>query len=186
MCRTRFVSAEQDQFDVQRVLAGDPQAFEGIVRRWQKPLVNLAYRFCRDRARAEEMAQESFLRAFRNLKQWRGDSAFSTWLFALATNVYRNELKRVPVFPLLEAEVASTADVTAESQERRTAEAVRSAVLSLPEKYRSGLLLFYFHGMDVSQAASSLQIPEGTLKARLARGREMLRSKLAKMKGRYA
>ena len=68
--------AADDQQDAARVLAGDAGAFEGIVRRWQSPLINLAYRFCRDRGRAEEMAQEAFLRAFRNLASWRQESAF--------------------------------------------------------------------------------------------------------------
>ena len=90
------VSASEDQADAERVLAGDVSAFEGIVRRWQAPLVNLAYRFCRDRGRAEEMAQEAFLRAYRGLRQWRRDAAFSTWLFAVATNLYRSELRRIP------------------------------------------------------------------------------------------
>src|SRR5262245_64604012 len=90
------MSAEEDAADVARVLAGDLSAFEPIVRRWQKPLVNLAYRFCRDRARAEDMAQDAFLRAYRNLGSWRGEAAFSTWLFALATNVYRSEIRRLP------------------------------------------------------------------------------------------
>src|ERR1039457_1424923 len=90
------VSALDDQAAVARVLAGDISAFEGIVRRWQGPLINLAYRFCRDRGRAEEMAQEVFLRAYRALAQWRTDAIFSTWLFALATNLYRSELRRIP------------------------------------------------------------------------------------------
>src|SRR5277367_1492605 len=90
------VSANDDQSDVEKVLAGNISAFEGIVRRWQNPLVNLAYRFCHDRGRAEEMAQEAFLRAYRSLGQWRKDAVFSTWLFALATNLYRSELRRIP------------------------------------------------------------------------------------------
>ena len=81
---------------MERVLAGDVDAFELIVHRWQGPLINLAYRFCRDRGRAEDMAQEAFLRAYRALGQWRKDAAFSTWLFALATNLYRSEIKRIP------------------------------------------------------------------------------------------
>jgi len=81
------LSASDDQADVEKVLAGQIAAFEHIVRRWQSPLVNLAYRFCRDRDRAEEMAQEAFLRAYRALGRWRKDATFSTWLFALATNV---------------------------------------------------------------------------------------------------
>jgi hypothetical protein len=61
------VTASEDEAAVQQVLAGDTSAFEGLVRRWQGPLVNLAYRFCHDRGRAEEMAQEAFLRAYRSL-----------------------------------------------------------------------------------------------------------------------
>ena len=91
------MSASEDEVDAERVLAGDVSAFEGIVRRWQGPLVNLAYRFCRDRVRAEDMAQEAFLRVYRGLRQWRKDAAFSTWLFAVATNLYRSELRRLPV-----------------------------------------------------------------------------------------
>jgi RNA polymerase sigma-70 factor (ECF subfamily) len=90
------VSASEDEADVEKVLAGEVSAFESIVRRWQGPLVNLAYRFCRDRSRAEEMAQDAFLRAYRGLGQWRKDAAFSTWLFAVATNLYRSQLRRIP------------------------------------------------------------------------------------------
>jgi RNA polymerase sigma-70 factor (ECF subfamily) len=68
--------ADGDRADVDRVLAGDASAFEGIVRRWQGPLVNLAYRFCGDRGRAEDMAQEAFLRAFRGLAGWRREALF--------------------------------------------------------------------------------------------------------------
>ena len=77
------MSAIEDEADVQKVLAGEVSAFEGIVKRWQGPLVNLAYRFCRDRGRAEEMAQEAFLRCYRALGKWRRDSTFSTWLFCI-------------------------------------------------------------------------------------------------------
>ena len=90
------MSALDDQAAVERVLAGDISAFEELVHRWQAPLINLAYRFCHDRGRAEEMAQEAFLRAYRGLAQWRKDAAFSTSLFALATNFYRSELRRLP------------------------------------------------------------------------------------------
>jgi hypothetical protein len=99
------VSAAEDQAAVDRVLAGDISAFEELVRRWQKPLVNLAYRFCRDRGRAEDMTQEAFLRAYRSLGKWRRESTFSTWLFALATKLYCSELRRIPSrsVPLTEA-----------------------------------------------------------------------------------
>ncbi len=69
------MSAAEDQAAVEKVLDGDTSSFEDSVRRWQGPLVNLAYRFCRDRGRAEEMAQEAFLRAYRSLAQWRREAA---------------------------------------------------------------------------------------------------------------
>src|SRR5687767_12295913 len=93
-----------DRADVRRVLAGDVDAFEGIVERWQRPLVNLAYRFCRNESQAEEMAQDAFLRAFRFLHQWRQDAAFSTWLFSIALNVYRSRMRRLRLeVPLADA-----------------------------------------------------------------------------------
>ncbi|MFI5102135.1 MAG: RNA polymerase sigma factor [Terriglobales bacterium] len=180
------MSASDDQTDVERTLAGDLSAFEGIVRRWQGPLINLAYRFCRDRGRAEEMAQEAFLRAYRGLSQWRKDAVFSTWLFALATNLYRSELRRLParIFSVSLDDITEPADARAsdgglEDYDRDLA--VRRAVAALPAKYREALILFYFHDMDVATAARSLGLPEGTVKARLFRGREFLRSKLLQL-----
>ena len=178
------MNASNDQSDVERVLAGDISAFEGIVRRWQGPLINLAYRFCHDRGRSEEMAQEAFLRSYRALSQWRKDSVFSTWLFALATNLYRSELRRIPARNVALDDVAEPTDPRAsdgglEDYDRDLA--VRRAVATLPSKYREALILFYFHEMDVPAAARSLGLPEGTIKARLFRGREMLRGKLPQM-----
>ena len=140
------ISAGEDLADVDRVLAGDLRAFEGIVRRWQGPLINLAWRYCRDRGRAEEMAQEAFVRAWRGLARWRRESSFSTWLFALAANVYRSELKRFPVetFPLEAApEPSGPASQQSEGEERRM-EAVRHAVLALPLRYREPVVCFIF------------------------------------------
>jgi RNA polymerase sigma-70 factor (ECF subfamily) len=114
------VSANDDQADVERVLAGDISAFEGIVRRWQGPLINLAYRFCRDRGRAEEMAQEAFLRAYRALAQWRKDAVFSTWLFALATNLYRSELRRIPALTVSLDDIAEPPDARASDEALKT------------------------------------------------------------------
>lgn len=175
------MSASDDQSDVDRVLAGDIAAFEGIVRRWQGPLINLAYRFCHDRGRAEEMAQEAFLRVYRALGQWRKDAVFSTWLFALATNLYRSELRRIPARTVSLEDIAEPPDPRASDgglEDHARDLAVRRAVGSLPAKYREALILFYFHDMDVTTAARSLGLPEGTIKARLSRGREILRRKL--------
>jgi RNA polymerase sigma-70 factor (ECF subfamily) len=173
--------AVDDREDAARVLAGDTQAFEGIVRRWQSPLINLAYRFCRDRGRAEEMAQEAFLRAYRNLSNWRQESAFSTWLFALATNLYCSELRRIPPISLPFDEIHEPTDPRAIDgglEERNQSSAIHHAVQSLPPKYREALTLYYFHEKDVPSTARSLKLPQGTVKAHLFRARNLLREKL--------
>jgi RNA polymerase sigma-70 factor (ECF subfamily) len=180
------VSAAEDQADVEQVQAGDLSAFERIVRRWQGPLVNLAYRFCRDRGRAEEMAQEAFLRAYQSLGKWRKEAAFSTWLFALATNLYCSEIRRIPPNTVSLEGIAQLRDSRAVDgglMERDRDRVVRQAVLALPHKYREAMILFYFHDMNIHAAARSLGLPEGTVKARLSRGRDILRSKLVKTLG---
>ena len=169
---------------VDRVLSGDVQAFAAIVQRWQGPLINLAWRYCRDRHRAEEMAQEALIRIWRGLGKWRRESSFSTWLFSVAANVYRSELKRVPAISIPLDQVAEPSrpfahDATLDGAARD--EAVRRAVLALPEHYREPLILFYFHEMDLAAAAATIGLPEGTMKARLARGRALLRQRFPQL-----
>jgi RNA polymerase sigma-70 factor (ECF subfamily) len=173
------VPAELDAADVARVLAGDVSAFEGIVKRWQGPLVNMAWRYCRDRGCADEMAQEAFLRAWRGLASWRSGSNFSTWLFSIAANVYRSELKRFPAaVPLDDVPEPSAAAAQLSNFELHGQnEALRRAVLTLPHNYREPVILYYFHEMDVSRAAQTMGMPEGTVKARLARARDLLRKR---------
>ncbi len=182
-------SATDDLADVTRVLAGEVRAFEGIVRRWQGPLVNMAWRYCRDRGRAEEMAQEAFIRAWRGLAQWRREGSFSTWLFALAANVYRSELKRFPTetLPLDDApEPSGPASQQREIEERGQNELLRRAVLALPLRYREPVVLYYFHEQDVAAAALNLGLPEGTIKARLSRARALLRQRFPHLAGEHA
>src|ERR1700683_347065 len=126
------MSAEEDLADVDCVLAGEVQAFEGIVRRWQGPLVNMAWRYCRDRGRAEEMAQEAFLRAWRGLAGWRRESTFWTWLCALAENVFRSELQRFPAVNVPLEDVAEPAGPATQHDglaDKQGHAAVRRAVL---------------------------------------------------------
>jgi RNA polymerase sigma-70 factor (ECF subfamily) len=182
-------TADPDLGDVARVVAGDAAAFEGIVRRWQGPLVNMAWRYCRDRGRAEEMAQEAFVRAWRGLAAWRGESSFSTWLFAVAANVFRNELKRFPTMnlPLEEiAEPSRPAGQLTELEKKSRHELVRRAVLALPQRYREPVILFYFHEKDVAAAAQTMRLPEGTVKARLARARALLRRRFPQLEQEHA
>jgi RNA polymerase sigma-70 factor (ECF subfamily) len=140
------------------------------VRRWQGPLINMAWRYCRDRGRAEEMAQEAFLRAWRGLAKWRREGSFSSWLFALAANVYRSELKRFPTETLPMEAAPEPSGPAAQHSEL-------SAQLSREALYREPVILFYFHEMDVAAAASTMGLPEGTLKARLSRARALLRQR---------
>jgi RNA polymerase sigma-70 factor (ECF subfamily) len=189
----RSVSAarghEADLADVERVLGGDVNAFEGIVRRWQSPLVNLAWRYCRDRGRAEEMAQEALVRAWRGLSQWRRQGSFSTWLFALAANVFRSELKRFPTLDVRIEDAPEPAQGAAQMSNltmRQSSDAVRRAVLALPVRYREPVVLFYFHEMDVSAAAKTMGMPEGTVKARLARARALLKKRFPHLEDEQA
>lgn len=181
--------SDADLTDVDRVLAGDVNAFEGIVRRWQGPLVNMAWRYCRDRGRAEEMAQEALVRAWSGLKQWRREGSFSTWLFALAANVFRSELKRFPTVdvPIEDApEPAIRAAQESELSLRQSADSVRRAVLALPVRYREPVVLFYFHEMDIGAAARTMGMPEGTVKARLARARAILKKRFPHLEEQQA
>jgi RNA polymerase sigma-70 factor (ECF subfamily) len=181
--------ADPDVADVGRVLAGDVGAFEGIVRRWQGPLINMAWRYCRDRGRAEDLAQEALVRGWRGLAQWRRESSFSTWLFAVAANVFRNDLKRFPTvnLPIEEiAEPSGPATQQRELAERMSNDVVRRAVLALPKRYREPVVLFYFHEKDVAAAARTMGLPEGTVKARLARARALLRRRFPQLEEEHA
>jgi RNA polymerase sigma-70 factor (ECF subfamily) len=186
MPMTSGAPEDDDAADVRRVLAGDLDAFSGIVRRWQGRLVSLAWRFCRDRTMAEDMAQDAFVKAFRALRTFRGDAAFSTWLTAIALNSYRSALRdREPVVaPLDLLRMRSGGrDQLAGLEDGEQASVVRRSVLTLPARYRDPMVLFYFEEMNLAQAAKVLDVPEGTLKARLHRGRELLKRRLAILAG---
>ena len=175
---------ERDAADVERVLSGDHDAYEGIVRRWQGPLVNLAFRFCRNRGQAEEMAQEAFLKVFRNLGRGRREGKFSTWMFAIATKHYRSEMRRTrrPTVSFEQVpEPAGHRTPESQAQKRDEALSVRRAVSSLPPRYRDVMVLFYFNELNVGETARLLKLREGTVKARLHRGRRLLRRRLEGM-----
>lgn len=179
---SRADADELDAADVQRVLLGDSAAFAGIVDRWQRRLVNLAWRYCHDRSLAEDMAQDAFVKAFRSLRTFRGESRFSTWLTAIAINSYRSWLRdRQPAAISLEhlrAELPAPHDGDSLDETRR-AEIVRRMVATLPPRYREPMILYYLSEMDIGETARTLGLPEGTVKARLHRGREFLRKRLS-------
>jgi RNA polymerase sigma-70 factor (ECF subfamily) len=175
---------DQDAADAALVVAGDLSAFEGIVRRWQNRLVNMAWRFCRDRAMAEDMAQEVFLKTFRSLASFRRESAFSTWLISIAVNTYRSRI-RAEGLPTLSLDptriLAPERHSVKDLEDHQRAEAVRRAVLTLPERYRDAIVVYYFQEKDLAEAAHVLGVAEGTLKARLHRARELLKRRCANL-----
>ena len=178
----RGVSQDADQADVRRVLAGDPGAFVGIVRRWQRPLLNLAYRYCRDRGQAEELTQEAFLRVYRKLKLYREDARFSTWLFTLATRLFTSHMRRHSpgwVRPEDMDKLPHWTNLVRSIERQDQDQTVRQSVTQLPPKYRDALLLYYFLEKDIRETAQVLGVATGTVKARLHRGREMLRQRMA-------
>lgn len=179
---------DPDRADVRRVLAGDADAFSGIVERWQRPLVNLAYRFCRHRGQAEDMAQEAFLRVYTRLHQWRDDAKFSTWLYAVALNVFRSATRRGAVheLPLEKGNgISVSSDPLAGLETRQLEALVRRMVRTLPRRYREPVILFYFLDQNVADAASVLGLPDGTFKARLHRGRALLKSRLSRLNAQW-
>lgn len=161
--------------------AGEVDAFEGIVRRWQRPLLNLAYRFCRDRGVAEELVQEAFLRIFRKLHMFREEAVFSTWMFAVATRLFTSHVRRYQPrwLSVDEADqLPSGDDPSRPVDDRSRDEAVRRAVNRLPDRYRDAIILYYFLERGVEEAAGALEISPGTLKSRLHRGRKMLEGRM--------
>jgi RNA polymerase sigma-70 factor (ECF subfamily) len=173
----RRMSADEE--DVAAVLDGDVQRFERIVKRWQKPLVNLAWRFVRDEARAEDLAQEAFLKCYRSLRQWRREAQFSTWLFSVAISVYRSHLRKLEPVTAAFEEMVSHDGTEERIATRQRDEIVRRAVRRLPALFRDPLLVFYFQEQDLATTARILGLNEGTLKARLHRARAALREMLA-------
>ncbi len=174
-------SPGEDESTVDRVLAGDIDAFEEIVLRWQAPLLNLAYRFSRDRGLAEEMAQEAFLKIFRSLERWRRDAKFSTWMFSVALNHYRTTMRRhiPPSVELTELDaVTGAGDLADEMDAVANDGVVRRAVALLPAKYRDAIVVYYFTQQDVAETAGTLGLRPGTVKARLHRARKLLKTKL--------
>lgn len=173
---------DQDAADIARVVAGDPAGFEAIVQRWQHRLIGLAWRFCRDRATAEDMAQEGFVKVYRSLSSFRGEAVFSTWLIAVAVNTFRSRLRAggQPLLTLDPDRLFSTASGPLRGlEESERDEAVRRAVPTLPERYRDAIVVYYFEEKDLAESARVLGIAEGTLKAQLHRGRELLKRRCA-------
>ena len=163
-----------------RVLVDDDQhAFGELVRRHQSPVRGLLRQLTRaDVELADDLAQETFIRAYKNIRNFRGEAKFSTWLYRIAYNVFRDQArKRKELVGIDEAQWQSEADPQAADPGLR--QDLMSALNSLPLHERSAIVLCCQNGLSHDEAARVLEIPLGTVKTNVLRGREKLKKILA-------
>jgi RNA polymerase sigma-70 factor (ECF subfamily) len=152
--------------------AGDQDAFGEIFRRHRDQMWALALRTTRDPEIAADAVQEAFLSAFRAAESFRGEAAVTTWLHRIVVNACLDRLRRTrPVADLPDADLAILADPRDHHHSVEVRLDVRDALDQLPEGQRMALILVDMHGLSVAEAASVLDVAEGTIKSRCARGR---------------
>ena len=168
---------------LERLRAGDPEAFETLVISYQHRVFGVAVRMLGSRAEAEEIAQEVFLRAHRALGEFRGEARLSTWLYAIASRLCLNRLaspdRRVLRGDDALADVpAPLADAGAAAERAERDAAVRQAIAELPEDRRIVLVLRDIEGLSYEEIAEALALELNTVRSRLHRARQQLRDKL--------
>ncbi|OJZ18349.1 MAG: RNA polymerase sigma factor RpoE [Thiobacillus sp. 65-29] len=187
---------EVDQVLVERAQRGDKRAFELLVNKYHRKLGRLLSRMVRDAAEVEDITQEAFIKAYRALPGFRGESAFYTWLYRIAVNTAKNYLvahKRQPVSSDVLAEDAENfedgellrdiATPDAELQTKQIAQAVNEAVEALPEELRTAITLREIEGMSYEEIAQMMDCPIGTVRSRIFRAREAIAEKIRPMLG---
>ncbi|WP_419954745.1 RNA polymerase sigma factor SigW [Neobacillus niacini] len=176
---------------IKQVLKGDQDAFAEIVELYSNSIYQLGYRMLGNRHEAEDIAQEAFIRAYVNIKSFNQDLKFSTWLFRIATNLCIDRMRKKKPDYYLDAEVSGTDGLTMYSQLASNSplpeneleslelqESVQKEILKLPEKYRSVIVLKYIEELSLNEISEILDLPLGTVKTRIHRGREALRQQL--------
>ena len=188
---------EIDQLLVERAQAGDQRAFEKLVAKYQKKLSRLLSRFVHDHGDVEDVVQESFIKAFRALPSFRGESAFYTWLYRIGINTAKNYLvardRRAPTttdFDAEEAESFEDAGLLHEIntperllQTRQIGEVVSAAMEALPEDLRNAIVLREIEGLSYEEIATEMGCPIGTVRSRIFRAREAVAEKLRPLLG---
>ena len=183
---------EVDQQLVVRAQHGDQQAFGLLVSKYQRKLARLLSRLIRDPAEVEDVAQETFIKAYRALGNFRGDSAFYTWLYRIGINTAKNYLvsqgRRAPTrtdFDTEEAETFEGGDLLRDINtpermllSKQIGEAVNSAMEGLPEDLRTAIMLREIEGMSYEDIAKMMDCPIGTVRSRIFRAREAVAEKL--------
>lgn len=177
---------------VARVQQGDKKAFDLLVLKYQRKIMRLVSRMVRDQAEIEDVTQEAFIKAYRALPQFRGESAFYTWLYRIAINTARNWLasnQRRPSSPSeFQNEEGETFNETdnltdnnnpeSELASREIAETVNATIESLPEDLRTAIVLREIEGMSYEDIAQTMNCPIGTVRSRIFRAREAIAAKL--------
>jgi RNA polymerase sigma-70 factor, ECF subfamily len=177
---------------VRRVQGGDKGAFDALVLKYQHKVVKLVMRYVRIPAEAEDIAQEAFIKAYRALPQFRGDSAFYTWLYRIAINTAKNAVvsrDRSPVEYALDLQNTDESyDMQSKLKDNETPEAlvlteeirstVNQAIEALPEDLRTAIVLRELEGLSYEEIAASMECPVGTVRSRIFRAREAIDRRL--------
>ncbi len=183
--------AQADLELVERVKRGDKKAFDLLVLKYQQKVANLVSRYIKDSSEVFDVTQEAFIKAYRALPKFRGDSAFYTWLYRIAINTAKNHLAakgRRPPSDDVEAMTAEQMDAggrlrDADTPERmllkdEIARTIREAVEELPEDLRTAITLRELEGMSYDEIAQAMECPIGTVRSRIFRAREAIDKKL--------
>jgi RNA polymerase sigma-70 factor (ECF subfamily) len=188
---------EIDRQLVERAQRGDKHAFELLVEKYQRKLARLLSRFIRDPAEVEDVTQEAFIKAYRALPAFRGDSAFYTWLYRIGINTAKNYLmamgRRAPTSTEVEAEEAEGFEEGEQLRDINTpeslllsneiAETVNSTIEQLPEELRTAIQLREIEGMSYEDIAQVMNCPIGTVRSRIFRAREAIAERLRPLLG---
>ncbi|MCF7983578.1 MAG: RNA polymerase sigma factor RpoE [Thiohalocapsa sp.] len=182
---------EIDQALVERAQSGDRRAFDLLVLKYQQKVANLVSRYIRDSSEVLDVTQDAFLKAYRALPGFRGESAFYTWIYRIAINTVKNHLVaqgRRPPGDDVEAEVAEQMDAGGRLRETSTperellsdeiADTVQAALDDLPQDLRTAIVLREFEGMSYDEIASAMECPIGTVRSRIFRAREAIDKRL--------
>jgi RNA polymerase sigma-70 factor (ECF subfamily) len=181
-----------DQQLVERAQRGDKRAFELLVEKYQRKLGRLLARFIRDPAEVEDVTQEAFIKAYRALPAFRGDSAFYTWLYRIGINTAKNYLmalgRRAPTSTEVEAEDAEGFEDGEQLRDINTPESillskeiavtVNATIEQLPEELRTAIQLREIEGMSYEDIARIMDCPIGTVRSRIFRAREAIAERL--------
>lgn len=195
--RERMGDREIDQQLVERAQRGDKQAFELLVMKYQRKLARLLSRFIRDPGEIEDVAQEAFIKAYRALPSFRGDSAFYTWLYRIGINTAKNYLvamgRRAPTSTEFDSEDAESfengeqlRDVNtpeAVLMSKQIAETVNKTLEELPDELRTAINLREIEGLSYEDIAAIMSCPIGTVRSRIFRAREAIAEKLRPLLG---